>query len=130
MKVKYRSNNSGGRWWLKDSQWKALEAAGWVVDWCAEWNEKDRRLLDPDGRYLGALAKEASLDCETPADAILSFEKATGLDTSDEGCNCCGPPHSFSWEGGRVYGEEILTILHGDRAKLSKRELLEADDER
>lgn len=28
MKVTYRSNNSGGDWWLSDADWKALEAYG------------------------------------------------------------------------------------------------------
>jgi hypothetical protein len=31
--VEYDSNNSGGRWWLKDDDWKALEKAGWIVEW-------------------------------------------------------------------------------------------------
>lgn len=31
--ISYDSNNSGGRWWLKDEDWKALEDAGWHVDW-------------------------------------------------------------------------------------------------
>ena len=33
MKVEYYSDNSGGRWWLNDEQWKALEDAGWEVEW-------------------------------------------------------------------------------------------------
>lgn len=33
MYVEYDSNNSGGSWWLKDSHWRALEAAGWKVQW-------------------------------------------------------------------------------------------------
>lgn len=31
--VEYNSNNSGGSWWLEDKDWKALEKAGWVVEW-------------------------------------------------------------------------------------------------
>lgn len=31
--VEYDSNNSGGHWWLKDEDWKALEKAGWIVHW-------------------------------------------------------------------------------------------------
>lgn len=33
MKVKYEATNSGGDWWLKDKDWKALEGAGWHVEW-------------------------------------------------------------------------------------------------
>lgn len=125
VKVEYISNNSGGRWWLKDDQWKALEAAGWVVEWFA--NQEPRTFFGPDenGRWLGALAKSAILECETPTDAIRSFEAATGLDASAEGCNCCGPPHAFHWESGYVSGDDVLTAIHGERARLSKRELLE-----
>ena len=35
MYVEYSSNNSGGSWWLKDEDWKALEAAGWKVVWAS-----------------------------------------------------------------------------------------------
>lgn len=31
--VRYNSNNSGGRWWLKDEDWIALEKVGWYVLW-------------------------------------------------------------------------------------------------
>ena len=33
MYVEYITNNSGGSWWLSDDDWKALEAAGWKVEW-------------------------------------------------------------------------------------------------
>jgi hypothetical protein len=33
MYVEYDSNNSGGRWWLTDQNWKDLEKAGWKVEW-------------------------------------------------------------------------------------------------
>lgn len=96
MKIQYRSNNSGGHWWLKDRDWAALEAAGWSVEWCA--NDPDKSFLDSDGkRWLGTLAKEATKEFETPGDAMREFEKITGQEVSDEGCNCCGPPHSFYW---------------------------------
>ena len=28
--------------------------------------------------------------------AVEEFERVTGQDASDEGCNCCGQPHNFS----------------------------------
>lgn len=122
MKIKYSSNNSGGYWWLKDEDWHALEKAGWDVEWAKD--EKDGLgYLDSDGRWLGALAKRASKNFETPRDAILEFEEITGEDASSEGCNCCGPPHSFSWEGEYASGDEILVILYGESP--TKRQLLE-----
>lgn len=92
MKVRYKSNNSGGSWWLKDDDWKALEAAGWQVEW-----SKDEEWKDADGvRWLGALAAAAvSPDVESVDVAIAEWERVTGQDAGAEGCNCCGSPHSF-----------------------------------
>ena len=100
MKVEYTSNNSGGVWWLKDKDWKALEDAGWDVDWVK-------------GRFLGVLAQNASKEFESVKDALLEFEDVTGKCVSDEGCNCCGPPHSFSWKGGFASGEGCLEYMYG-----------------
>lgn len=119
MRVEYDSNNSGGGWWLKDEDWKALEAAGWDVEW--EKGRKDIRVLkaDADGRWLGALATKASKNFETPGEAMREFEKVTGQTVSDAGCSCCGPPHSFDWAvgEGREYasGEGCLPYLFPDR---------------
>lgn len=83
MKVIYRSNNSGGYWWLEDEDWKALESAGWVVEWKEE-------------RWMGALAITASIDnVESEEVAIAKWELATGMDASETGCPCCGQPHNF-----------------------------------
>lgn len=32
-RVEYSSNNSGGGWWLKDTDWLALEEQGWEIEW-------------------------------------------------------------------------------------------------
>lgn len=98
MKIEYHSNNSGGYWWLKDEDWKNLEAAGWDVDWVKD-RDKSHQLGDyKGGRWLGALATSASKECDNPEDAINEWQNITGQSPSDEGCNCCGPPHSFSYE--------------------------------
>ena len=111
MKVNYSSNNSGGYWWLEDKDWYALEKAGWVVEWIK--NKKRNH-------WLGALATNATFECETPIEAIKSFEKATGQSASDRGCRCCGHPHSFSWTNSKGYddyisGEEISELLNKKR---------------
>ena len=82
MQVIYSSNNSGGSWWLSDDQWRALEGAGWSVDWRPE-------------RWLGALATVATRSGLSRSEAILEWAAATGEDPSDPGCSCCGPPHNF-----------------------------------
>ena len=82
MKITYSSNNSGGSWWLSDEDWKNLEAAGWKVAW-------------REPKYLDALATSASKDFPSVEDAIREWEEVTGQYASDEGCECCGPPHSF-----------------------------------
>lgn len=110
MKITYKSNNSGGYWWLEDEDWKKLEDAGWSVDWVSKWTDKSWVTAD-DGRYLGALAKEASKEFETPADAMNEFESITGQKVTDEGCNCCGAPHRFCWGEHSASGEECLTHM-------------------
>lgn len=117
VKVEYRANNSGGSWWLEDHHWFALEKAGWTVQWVKDEKPSQYSLHKAgEERWLGALAKYASKSFETPADAIREFEQIVGLDTSDDGCNCCGPPHSFCWgEGekrGYASGQDIVGILY------------------
>ncbi len=92
-KITYDSNNSGGDWWLKDEHWHALEAAGWTVHWA---KDKDYTgSVDKDGRWLGALATSASKEFASVDDAVFEWEGVTGQCASDQGCSCCGTPHSF-----------------------------------
>lgn len=151
MRVTYNSNNSGGSWWLEDKDWKTLEEAGWTVIWggyyfChSNWAKAPKGKNEPcepgedcnghrkyenwkavgKDRYIGsALAKEAYKDFNSPAEALREFEKITGQSVMDEGCNCCGSPHSFRWESGSASGEECGEHIYGDEAKLTKRELI------
>lgn len=98
IKVEYSHNNSGGRWWLKDKDWEALEKAGWKVRWIA----KDKYAMkDPDGkRFLGALAQEATRSGLSLEEAVAEWEKITGLESTDPGCSCCGQPHTFTETNG------------------------------
>lgn len=122
MYVEYSSNNSGGSWWLTDAAWKALEDAGWVVEWCTlthHYNKKTKDYLrrkdgvpklfarkkgerkifstDKDGRWLGALAKTAyKPNCSSLREAAEEWEKLTGACATDAGCACCGQPHNFT----------------------------------
>lgn len=96
MKVEYDSNNSGGRWWLEDEDWKALEKAGWEVEW---YRNQEGRLFKPnkEGRWLGALASKAYLHGATDIrSAADQWESITGQCATDSGCPCCGAPHSFT----------------------------------
>ena len=147
MLVEYSSNNSGGDWWLKDEHWLALEKAGWLVAWggryfCSDhgfptrFNERPRnkplcgkgkdckghRRYDSaeevgDDRFLGALAKYATKEFPSIADAIADWERVVGMDASDEGCNCCGAPHSFSSGSEYASGDEIVRLLHPSAPK-------------
>ena len=95
MKVEYRSNNSGGSWWLEDADWTALEQAGWKIDWAKD-QEVMGRLGRKDGRWLGALATSASREGLSLHEAVAEWEKATGKCSTDAGCPCCGQPHNFT----------------------------------
>jgi len=96
MRVEYSSNNSGGSWWLSDEDWKALEKAGWKVEWVKDV-ESYRQFLSKDGRYLGCVAKRATIDGVASLEkAVGSWETATKKRSTDAGCPCCGQPHNFS----------------------------------
>ncbi len=92
--IEYRSNNSGGSWWLTDQNWKDLESAGWEVQWV-----KDQDLTfgkKGDTRWLGALATTAIRRDVSLRVAMAEFEDVTGMNPHDQGCYCCGQPHDFS----------------------------------
>ena len=143
MRVEYSSNNSGGGWWLKDEDWKKLEKAGWVVEWggsyfCGQkysFGSKKKPDVKPcnnpekcpghrkfeswkemgeEDRWLGCLANHATKDFPSLQRAIKEFEDITGQDASDEGCNCCGAPHSFSSDGEYAGGEDVLKYLYDE----------------
>jgi len=97
-RIKYSSNNSGGSWWLNDDHWLALEKAGWDVDWVRNWFEswKVTNETKQTGRWLGALATSALAPVGMALEqAEANFERVTGMNVNDVGCECCGPPHSF-----------------------------------
>lgn len=125
MYVEYTSNNSGGRWWLKDEDWKALEKAGWKVVWADKaylYDDSGNHRYDADGmpilipldescgilaklvnkdahgvpRYLGALAKTAFRAGLTLKEAVAEWERITSGDPCSTGCPCCGQPHRFT----------------------------------
>ncbi len=124
MYVEYTSTNSGGSWWLTDEDWRALEAAGWVVAWQSLENlydQKGQYVRDPNGlprlvpvgagnskfgslskpnedgeyRFLGALAVRAYRLGLSMRDAAEEWEQLTGKTATDPGCACCGQPHTF-----------------------------------
>lgn len=123
MYVEYSTNNSGGGWWLKTTDWQALEDAGWIIHWIHDvddpshthsedddhgrkWGNHKHSYSDPlvpaawSGEdWLGAAATSAVkvvANADEASAAIGEFERLTKQRASDEGCNCCGPPHSFS----------------------------------
>lgn len=108
--VKYDANNSGGSWWLSLEDWEALAEAGWNVHWCdptkrygglpeSSYVEPLKPCIKSDGaEWLGAAACSAAKAFDDPSEAIPEWERITGQDASDVGCNCCGPPHSFEYE--------------------------------
>lgn len=88
VKLVYSSNNSGGSFWLKERDWKALEAAGWVLI------ERKSPL------FLGQKYTEAykMIEYDEILKTIAEFFDVTGQNIFDFGCSCCGAPHSFRAE--------------------------------
>lgn len=116
--VEYSSNNSGGGWWLKDEDWKNLEAAGWVVEWRTLCHITDdgnyardengipklitkeeadklgiKRIYpgfgaDKDGRWLGALATCAYKVC-SEHDFMKVVEEWESVTGKDAGAAGC-----------------------------------------
>ena len=66
-----------------------------------------------DGRWLDSAAREATKDFPSLKDAIVEWEEITGMDASDNGCGCCGPPHNFKTEEPYQYvsGDEVVSVL-------------------
>ncbi len=126
MYIEYDSNNSGGSWWLDDDDWKALEKAGWKVEWVSLENlytDKGSFVREEDGtpklvpagggnsrfgalmkkpddngeyRFLGALANTAYRVGLPLHEAIEEWERVTKACAIDAGCACCGQPHNFT----------------------------------
>lgn len=102
---KYRidENNSGGRWWMKRSDYESLFKAGWKVDeefmkkdvFGASYSEPwlaDRGDTVPYGWRNGAVYLEA----DTIREAVDSFNANTSQYFWSQGCNCCGVPFTIT----------------------------------
>lgn len=118
--VTYTSHVSGGDWSLSDAGWRALEAAGWKVKWFAtakkssQWPVQWPPELDAEGRWMGALAAEASKIFSSEEEGIAEWESLTGLDarTDAPDCPCCDAPHEFETED---LGPDGSVELHAHR---------------
>ena len=74
----------------------------------AKWNEK---------LWLGAAATSAAKRFETPESGVREWEELTEQSAKGEGCNCCGPPHSFEWTDDAT-GEKKYTSVHVTETEL------------
>jgi hypothetical protein len=55
--------------------------------------------VENGARWLGGLAMSCAKAGEDPNELVREWERITGQNAADQGCNCCGPPHSFEWIG-------------------------------
>lgn len=142
--IEYHTNNSGGDWWLSDKDWKNLEKAGWVVHWYHD-PKADDHVHDPvpnssdlshhthsygddvlvpakpsGDDFLGARATSAAKVTDDPDGAVEEFEILTNSTASDEGCNCCGPPHSFTFHNDKDETTYLRTRVTGYETGWSK----------
>jgi hypothetical protein len=106
----FSENNSGGSWWLDRDDYQKLFDAGWFL---AEGWDSSSFGMDPlkpwshgddvpygwrhNLRFVG----------ESHAEAVASWERATGKDVDEVGCRCCGQPYYVS----EVY--EVKEVANG-----------------
>jgi len=83
--VEYNEQNSGGRWRMKSLCWTSLRSAGWDV-----YSDASPKHAT---KVFGSKLAEGAI-----VSAMDEWESLTGLDSSDPGCDCCGPPHAFMAE--------------------------------
>lgn len=111
--LKYDPNNSGGRWWLTEEDYVALEEYGWTVHWAHENGKApfggvsaniydyDELLIpiqrNKDLRYLGSVAGTCAKRFDTAEEGVREWEDITGQRAGEVGCNCCGRPHDFEF---------------------------------
>lgn len=92
---------------MEEEDWKALEDAGWLVDWNREFVFRRGQYVKDEGGFptfkwskgkdwLGGKARNAWKKFDSVSEGIREFEELTGECADDEGCNCCGQPHNFS----------------------------------
>lgn len=113
--LRYSPNNSGGHWWLDTEAYERLEKTGWTVHWAHEketaWGRgpdvvadvyEYKELLKPvernkDLNYMGAEAGSCAKAFPNPEMGVQEWQRIVGQSAAEMGCNCCGPPHNFSW---------------------------------
>lgn len=107
---------------MTEDDWQKLEKAGWKLFGFDDFEYTNA------GSYVvedGFPKKKSNSRTKNPhygfkyfnsiTDALVEFEELTGQDVSEEGCNCCGAPHSFSWSGsGCIIGDCKCDSPHTD----------------
>lgn len=97
MIYEFSENNSGGSWWLNESQYQALFDAGWTYE-PSDYDIKNGHDKNPfcGGELPYGWRKNLTFEANSIEEAIGSWETATGENFFAEGCNCCGSPFSMS----------------------------------
>lgn len=83
IKIEFSHSNNGGYFWLTDSDWDALQKAGWEVFPTREYFPVYRR------PHATILANDVEHAKALWAAALPHF------DPNDEGCTCCSAPFTF-----------------------------------
>jgi len=129
--IEYHSNNSGGNEWLTEQNWKDLKKAGWKLFSYGNFvyinsNRAFGKDNLPKRKGVVGFPSYGFKRFDSIGEALQEFEKITGSDVTAEGCNCCGAPHEFRWDGGYCSGESCGEYLTSkDFTKYTKRELIE-----
>lgn len=99
--VSMRENNSGGYWWLNESDREGLEKAGW-------------RVTHPVSRWGGGTGISKVFHADTEHGAIvqakMDFNNATSQYADSLGCTCCGQPFWFNVDESPYWEPEVLAL--------------------
>lgn len=117
MKYKFSENNSGGSWWLNREQYDKLFTAGWEYH-ATEYDKENKYDTQPhldkkDSTVPYGWRHNLVGEFNSIREAVESFERATGQDFFEEGCNCCGAPFSIASEDHKEYlsGDVFYDIM-------------------
>ncbi len=90
----FEENNSGGHWWLKREDYDKLLANGWTCN-IPDTDPRAKKPWHEGDDVLYGERKYTSKEFSTIKDAVEDWQRITGRNFWEQGCNCCGAPYEI-----------------------------------